>query len=215
MGVFSLVCCVCVMVGVLVVLVCMVLVGCMVSLLLVFQSIDMLCSILFLLCCFIQIIMGIDWIGFGFNLYLLFDLLLVNVVISVLVLFSVFWLILDFNMLIGLCWEMDLILLVFVDVINNYLFMVIYKIWFEVQWMDNVLIVVDDFWYLWQQMVIQLGVVDFVGYYLIISVQLFEGGKQVVVMFVQFYFVWCELFIDILLVYIVKDILGGFVFGLV
>ncbi|QUR69898.1 ABC transporter family substrate-binding protein [Mycobacterium spongiae] len=162
----------------------------------------------------IQIIMGIDSIGPGFNPHLLSDLSPVNAAISALVLPSAFRPVPDPNTPTGSRWEMDPTLLVSARVTRENPFTVAYKIRPEAQWTDNAPIAADDFWYLWQQMVTQPGVVDPAGYDLITGVQSLDGGKQAVVTFAQPYPAWRELFSNILPAHIVKDIPGGFAAGL-
>ena len=162
----------------------------------------------------IQIIMGIDSIGAGFNPHLLSDLSPVNAAISALVLPSAFRPVPDPASPTGSRWEMDPTLLVSADVTNQNPFTVTYKIRPEAQWTDNAPIGADDFWYLWRQMASQPGVVDPAGYQLITGVQSFEGGKQAVVTFAQPYPAWRELFSNILPAHIVKDVPGGFAAGL-
>ncbi len=161
-----------------------------------------------------QIIMGIDSIGPGFNPHLMSDLSPVNAAVSALVLPSAFRPVPDPNSPTGSRWEMDPTLLVSADVISDNPFTVSYKIRPEAQWTDNAPIAADDFWYLWQQMVSQPGVVDPAGYDLITGVQSLDGGKQAVVTFAQRYPAWRELFNDILPAHIVKDVPGGFAAGL-
>ena len=161
-----------------------------------------------------QIIMGIDSIGAGFNPHLLSDLSAVNAAISALVLPSAFRPVPDPSTPTGSRWEMDPTLLVSAEVTNQNPFTVTYKIRPEAQWTDNAPIAADDFWYLWQQMVSQPGVVDPAGYDLITGVQSLEGGKQAVVTFAQPYPAWRELFSNILPAHIVKDVPGGFAAGL-
>ncbi|MEC4762212.1 ABC transporter family substrate-binding protein [Mycobacterium sherrisii] len=162
-----------------------------------------------------QIIMGIDSIGAGFNPHLLSDLSPVNAAISALVLPSAFRPVPDPTTPTGSRWEMDPTLLVSAEVTNQNPFTVTYKIRPEAQWTDNAPIGADDFWYLWHQMVTQPGVVDPAGYDLITGVQSLEGGKQAVVTFAQPYPAWKELFSDLLPAHIVKDVPGGFAAGLV
>lgn len=161
-----------------------------------------------------QIIMAIDWIGPGFNPHLLSDQSPVNAAISSLVLPSSFRPIPDPNTPTGSRWEMDTTLLESAEVTNENPFTVTYKIRPEASWTDNAPIGADDFWYLWQQMVSQPGVVDPAGYDLITGVQSVEGGKTAVVTFSQPYRAWRELFNDILPAHIVKDVPGGFAAGL-
>ncbi|ORA82078.1 ABC transporter family substrate-binding protein [Mycobacterium malmoense] len=162
----------------------------------------------------IQIIMGIDSIGAGFNPHLLSDLSPVNAAISALVLPSAFRPVPDPNTPTGSRWEMDPTLLASAEVTNQSPFTVTYKIRPEAQWTDNAPIAADDFWYLWRQMVSQPGVVDPAGYDLVTGVQSLEGGKQAVVTFSQPYPAWKELFSNILPAHIVKDVPGGFAAGL-
>lgn len=161
-----------------------------------------------------QIIMAIDWIGPGFNPHLLSDQSPVNAAISSLVLPSSFRPIPDPNSPTGSRWELDTTLLESAEVTNQNPFTVTYKIRPEASWTDNAPIGADDFWYLWQQMVSQPGVVDPAGYDLITGVQSVEGGKTAVVTFSQPYPAWRELFNDILPAHIVKDVPGGFAAGL-
>lgn len=162
-----------------------------------------------------QIIMAIDWIGPGFNPHLLADQSPVNAAISSLVLPSSFRPVPDPNTPTGSRWELDTTLLESAEVTSRDPFTVTYKIRPEASWTDNAPIGADDFWYLWQQMVSQPGVVDPAGYDLITGVQSIEGGKTAVVTFSQPYPAWRELFNNILPAHIVKDIPGGFAAGLV
>lgn len=161
-----------------------------------------------------QIIMAIDWIGPGFNPHLLADQSPVNAAISSLVLPSSFRPVPDPNTPTGSRWELDTTLLESAEVTSQDPFTVTYKIRPEASWTDNAPIGADDFWYLWQQMVSQPGVVDPAGYDLITGVQSIEGGKTAVVTFSQPYPAWRELFNNILPAHIVKDIPGGFAAGL-
>jgi ABC-type transport system substrate-binding protein len=161
-----------------------------------------------------QIIMAIDWIGPGFNPHLLADQSPVNAAISSLVLPSSFRPVPDPNTPTGSRWELDTTLLESAEVTSRDPFTVTYKIRPEASWTDNAPIGADDFWYLWQQMVSQPGVVDPAGYDLITGVQSIEGGKTAVVTFSQPYPAWRELFNNILPAHIVKDIPGGFAAGL-
>lgn len=161
-----------------------------------------------------QIIMGIDSIGAGFNPHLRSDLSAVTAAISALVLPSAFRPIPDASTPTGSRWEMDPTLLVSAAVTSEEPFTVTYRIRPEASWTDNAPIAADDFWYLWQQMVTQPGVVDPAGYDLITGVHSVEGGKQVVVTFAKPYPAWRELFSNILPAHIVKDVPGGFPAGL-
>ncbi|ULE35734.1 ABC transporter family substrate-binding protein [Mycobacterium sp. IDR2000157661] len=161
-----------------------------------------------------QIIMAIDWIGPGFNPHLLSDQSPVNAAISSLVLPSSFRPIPDPNTPTGSRWEIDTTLLESAEVTDTDPFTVTYRIRPEASWTDNAPIGADDFWYLWQQMVSQPGVVDPAGYDLITGVQSVEGGKTAVVTFSQPYPAWRQLFNDILPAHIVKDVPGGFAAGL-
>ncbi|SEH68958.1 ABC-type transport system, substrate-binding protein [Mycolicibacterium rutilum] len=161
-----------------------------------------------------QVIMAIDWIGPGFNPHLLSDQSPVNAAISSLVLPSSFRPIPDPRTPTGSRWERDPTLLESAEVTSEDPFTVTYKIRPEASWTDNAPIGADDFWYLWQQMVSQPGVVDPAGYDLITGVQSVEGGKTAVVTFSQPYPAWRELFNNILPAHIVKDVPGGFAAGL-
>jgi ABC-type transport system substrate-binding protein len=161
-----------------------------------------------------QVIMGIDWIGPGFNPHLVSDLSAVNAAVASLVLPSAFRPVPDPATSTGSSWEMDPTLLISADVTNEAPFTVTYKIRPEASWTDNAPIAADDFWYLWQQMVSQPGVVDPAGYDRITGVQSLEAGKLVVVTFSQPYPGWRELFHDLLPAHIVKDVPGGFPAGL-
>lgn len=161
-----------------------------------------------------QIIMGIDSIGAGFNPHLRSDLSAVTAAVSALVLPSAFRPIPDSATTTGSRWEMDPTLLVSAKVTGDAPFTVTYRIRPEASWTDNAPIAADDFWYLWQQMVSQPGVVDPAGYDLITGVHSVDGGKQVVVTFAKSYPAWRELFSNILPAHIVKDVPGGFPAGL-
>jgi len=161
-----------------------------------------------------QIIVAIDSIGAGFNPHLLSDQSPVNAAISALVLPSTFRPVPDPSTATGSRWVMDSTLLVSAEVTNKSPFTVTYKIRPEASWTDNAPIAADDFWYLWQQMVSEPGVVDPAGYDLITGVQSIEGGKTAVVTFSDPYPAWPELFNDLLPAHIVKDVPGGFAAGL-
>ncbi|MEV3902186.1 ABC transporter family substrate-binding protein [Mycobacterium sp. NPDC050551] len=161
-----------------------------------------------------QIIMAIDSIGPGFNPHLLSDQSPVNAAIAALVLPSSFRPVPDPASPTGSRWELDTALLESAEVTNRNPFTVTYTIKPEAQWTDNAPVAADDYWYLWQQMVSQPGVVDPAGYDLITGVQSVEGGKQAVVTFSQPYPAWRELFNNILPAHIVKDVPGGFGAGL-
>lgn len=161
-----------------------------------------------------QIIMAIDWIGPGFNPHLLSDQSPVSAAVSSLVLPSSFRPIPDPKTPTGSRWELDPTLLQSAEVTSEDPFTVTYKIRPEASWTDNAPIGADDYWYLWQQMVSQPGVVDPAGYDLITGVQSVEGGKTAVVTFSQPYPAWRELFNNILPAHIVKDVPGGFAAGL-
>ncbi|MBS9535563.1 ABC transporter family substrate-binding protein [Mycobacterium sp. M1] len=161
-----------------------------------------------------QIIMAVDSIGAGFNPHLRSDLSAVTAAVSALVLPSAFRPIPDFSTATGSRWEMDPTLLVSAAVTGESPFTVSYRIRPEASWTDNAPIAADDFWYLWQQMVSQPGVVDPAGYDLITGVHSAEAGKQVTVTFARPYPAWRELFNNILPAHIVKDVPGGFPAGL-
>ena len=161
-----------------------------------------------------QIIVGIDSIGAGFNPHLLSDLSPVTAAVSALVLPSAFRPVPDPDSTTGSRWEMDPTLLVSAEVTGTAPFTVTYRIRPEASWTDNAPIAADDFWYLWQQMVSQPGVVDPAGYDLITGVHSVEGGKKAVVTFAHPYPAWRELFANILPAHIVKDVPGGFPAGL-
>jgi len=158
--------------------------------------------------------MGIDSIGPGFNPHLLSDQSPVNAAISTLVLPSAFRPVPDSSASTGSRWELDPTLLVSAGVTSEDPFTVTYRIRPEAQWTDNAPIGAADFWFLWQQMVSQPGVVDPAGYDLITEVQSIDGGKAAVVTFSQPYPAWRELFTHILPAHIVKDMPGGFPAGL-
>ncbi len=161
-----------------------------------------------------QIIMAIDSIGAGFNPHLLSDQSPVNAAISALVLPSSFRPVPDPDTSTGSRWEMDPVLLVSAAVTSTDPFTVTYRIRAEAAWTDNAPIAADDFWYLWRQMVSQVGVVDPAGYDLITGVQSVDGGKTAVVTFAQPYPAWRELFNNLLPAHIIKDVPGGFAAGL-
>ena len=162
----------------------------------------------------LQVIMGIDSIGPGFNAHLLSDQSPVNAAISALVLPSSFRPIPDPNTPTGSRWEMDPTLLESAEITSEDPFTITYKIRPEAGWTDNAPIGADDYWYLWRQMVAEPGVVDPAGYDLITGVQSIDGGKTAVVTFSKPYPAWRELFNDLLPAHIVKDVPGGFSSGL-
>lgn len=162
-----------------------------------------------------RVIVGVDSIGTGFNPHMLSHQSPVNAAMSTLVLPSAFRPVSDASRSTGLRWDMDSTLLISAEVTHTDPFIVTYTIRPEAAWTDNAPIGADDFWYLWQQMLSQPGVVDPAGYHLITDVQSMNAGKTAVVTFVEQYPAWRELFSGLLPSHIVKDVPGGFAGGLV
>ncbi|WP_408642273.1 ABC transporter family substrate-binding protein [Speluncibacter jeojiensis] len=158
---------------------------------------------------------AIDSVGRGFNPHLLADLSPTNTAVASLVLPSPFRPVAVADHPGQVRWEPDPTVLVSAGVTSQSPFTVTYQLRTDAQWSDGAPIAVEDFRYLWQQMISQPGVVNPAGYAQISDVKASgEGGKTVSVVFRQPYPAWPELFTDLLPSHLVKDSPGGFNTGL-
>ncbi|QDQ99143.1 ABC transporter family substrate-binding protein [Tomitella fengzijianii] len=100
-------------------------------------------------------------------------------------------------------------------VVNQDPFTVEYRLSTEAQWSDSAPIAVEDFQYLWQQMVTAPGAVAPSGYRQITDIRAVGGGgKTVQVVFARPYDSWRDLFRALVPAHLLKDMPGGFETGL-
>ncbi|SFD58491.1 ABC-type transport system, substrate-binding protein [Actinopolyspora alba] len=88
-------------------------------------------------------------------------------------------------------------------------FTVRYRIRTAAGWSDGAPIAAEDFVYLWEQLRVQPGVINPVGYRLISNVESRQGGKTVRVTFEKPYPGWKSLFDHLLPAHLLKDAPGG------
>ena len=87
-------------------------------------------------------------------------------------------------------------------------FTVTYTIRKDASWSDSAPIAAEDFYYLWQRMRAEPGVVDPAGYRLINNISAREGGKVVEVAFGKPFPGWRSLFSNLLPAHLLKDAPG-------
>ncbi|MDT7789981.1 MAG: hypothetical protein QOF58_8400 [Pseudonocardiales bacterium] len=87
-------------------------------------------------------------------------------------------------------------------------FTVTYTIRKDASWSDSAPVAAEDFYYLWQRMRTEPGVVDPAGYRLINNVSAREGGKVVEVAFGKPFPGWRTLFANLLPAHLLKDAPG-------
>lgn len=160
------------------------------------------------------VVVAIDGIGTGFNPHLVSNQSPAGRTVSSLVLPSPFRPVPNPARPGVSDWVPDRSMLVAADVTSQVPFTVVYRIRDEAQWSDGAPIAAEDFRYLWQQMIVQEGVVDPAGYRMIADVGSSGGGKTVTVTMKAPYPAWRELFTDLLPSHLVKDAPGGFQRGL-
>lgn len=163
----------------------------------------------------LSVTVAMDGIGPGFNPHLLADQTPSTDAVADLVLPSMFRLAPDPADPARLTLQPDSSVLVSADVVTENPFTVEYRLNTEAQWSDSAPIAVEDFQYLWQQMITEPGVVAPAGYRLITDIRATGGGgKTVQVAFSQPYPGWRGLFRGLVPSHLLKDIPGGFETGL-
>ncbi len=160
------------------------------------------------------VVVAIDDVGIGFNPHLMSDQSPANVAVSSLVLPSTFRPAADPADPRRTVWVPDATVLVSAEVTSRSPFTITYQLRDDAQWSDGAPIAAEDFWYLWQQMISQPGVVDPAGYSLIQDVASAGGGKTVNVTFAAPYRNWQRLFTNLVPSHLLKDSPGGFETGL-
>ncbi|MET8761122.1 ABC transporter family substrate-binding protein [Lentzea sp. NPDC004782] len=104
--------------------------------------------------------------------------------------------------------QLDRNLMVSAKVTKAEPFTVTYTIRKDASWSDSAPIAAEDFYYLWQRMRVEPGVVDPAGYRLINNVSAREGGKVVEVAFGKPFPGWRSLFANLLPAHLLKDAPG-------
>ncbi|KOV76693.1 ABC transporter family substrate-binding protein [Nocardia sp. NRRL S-836] len=104
--------------------------------------------------------------------------------------------------------ELDRNLMVSAKVTKAEPFTVTYTIRKDASWSDSAPIAAEDFYYLWQRMRSEPGVVDPAGYRLINNISAREGGKVVEVAFGKPFPGWRSLFGNLLPAHLLKDAPG-------
>lgn len=104
--------------------------------------------------------------------------------------------------------QLDRTLMVSAKVTKAEPFTVTYTIRKDASWSDSAPIAAEDFYYLWQRMRAEPGVVDPAGYRLINNVSAREGGKVVEVAFGKPFPGWRSLFANLLPAHLLKDAPG-------
>lgn len=104
--------------------------------------------------------------------------------------------------------QLDRNLMVSAKVTKAEPFTVTYTIRKDASWSDSAPIAAEDFYYLWQRMRVEPGVVDPAGYRLINNISAREGGKTVEVAFGEPFPGWRSLFSNLLPAHLLKDAPG-------
>ncbi|MFD5831688.1 ABC transporter family substrate-binding protein [Lentzea sp. NPDC060358] len=104
--------------------------------------------------------------------------------------------------------QLDRNLMVSAKVTKAEPFTVTYTIRKDASWSDSAPIAAEDFYYLWQRMRVEPGVVDPAGYRLINNISAREGGKVVEVAFGTPFPGWRSLFANLLPAHLLKDAPG-------
>ncbi|SDG76736.1 ABC-type transport system, substrate-binding protein [Lentzea fradiae] len=104
--------------------------------------------------------------------------------------------------------QLDRNLMVSAKVTEAEPFTVTYTIRKDASWSDSAPIAAEDFYYLWQRMRTEPGVVDPAGYRLINNISAREGGKVVEVEFGKPFPGWRSLFANLLPAHLLKDAPG-------
>lgn len=156
------------------------------------------------------VVVAIDDIGLGFNPHLRSNQSPATAAVASMVLPSPFRPTPDPAVPGGTLWVPDTDLIESATVTSQEPFTITYELQDQAHWSDGAPIAAEDFWYLWQQMITQPGVIDPAGYRLITGVTSSGGGKTVTVTMATPYPAWRELFANLLPSHLMKDSPGGF-----
>ncbi|MGW0178483.1 ABC transporter family substrate-binding protein [Nocardia sp. NPDC003345] len=156
------------------------------------------------------VVVAIDDIGIGFNPHLRSNQSPATAAVAAMVLPSPFRPTPDPAVPGATLWVPDNDLLESATVTAQAPFTVTYKLKDQANWSDGAPIAAEDFWYLWQQMITQPGVIDPAGYRQITEVRSSNGGKTVTVVLNEPYPAWPQLFANLLPSHLMKDSPGGF-----
>ncbi|MEU1983388.1 ABC transporter family substrate-binding protein [Nocardia sp. NPDC019395] len=156
------------------------------------------------------VVVAVDDIGIGFNPHLRSNLSPATSAVAAMVLPSPFRPTPDPAVPGATQWVPDTALIESATVTSQAPFTVTYKLKDQANWSDGAPIAAEDFWYLWQQMITQPGVIDPAGYRHISDVRSSGGGKTVTVTLNEQYPAWPQLFANLLPSHLMKDSPGGF-----
>lgn len=159
------------------------------------------------------VVVAIDDIGIGFNPHLRSDQSPATAAVAAMVLPSPFRPVPDPAVPGATVWVPDKALVKSATATSGVAgepFTITYQLHDQANWSDGAPIAAEDFWFLWQQMITQPGVVDPAGYRLISDVGSADGGKTVTVTLTSPYPAWRELFANLLPAHLIKDSPGGF-----
>lgn len=156
------------------------------------------------------VVVAIDDIGLGFNPHLRSNQSPATAAVASMVLPSPFRPTPDPAVPGATLWVPDADLIESATVTAQEPFTITYELQDQAHWSDGAPIAAEDFWYLWQQMITQPGVIDPAGYRLITGVTSSGGGKTVTVTMATPYPAWRELFTNLLPSHLMKDSPGGF-----
>lgn len=163
----------------------------------------------------LSVTVAMDGIGAGFNPHLLADQSPATDAVAGLVLPSMFRPAPDPDDPQRMTLQPDSSVLESAEVVNEDPFTVEYRLNTEAQWSDSAPIAVEDFQYLWQQMVTVAGAAAPAGYREITDIRsIGGGGKTVQVVFARPYAAWRHLFQGLVPAHLLKDMPGGFETGL-
>jgi ABC-type transport system substrate-binding protein len=149
-----------------------------------------------------EIVVGVDDVAGGYNPHALAAQSPITTALSSLVLPSAFRAGQDGAP------QLDRNLMVSAKVTKAEPFTVTYTIRKDASWSDSAPIAAEDFYYLWQRMRTEPGVVDPAGYRLINNITAREGGKVVEVAFGKPFPGWRSLFANLLPAHLLKDAPG-------
>ncbi|WP_280458416.1 ABC transporter family substrate-binding protein [Nocardia carnea] len=156
------------------------------------------------------VVVAVDDIGIGFNPHLRSNQSPATSAVAAMVLPSPFRPTPDPAAPGATLWVPDTALLESATVTAQAPFTITYQLKDQANWSDGAPIAAEDFWYLWQQMITQPGVIDPAGYRLISDVRSSGGGKTVTVVMNAPYPAWPQLFANLLPSHLMKDSPGGF-----
>lgn len=158
-----------------------------------------------------SVTVAMDGIGPGFNPHVVSDQTPAAVAVADLVLPSMFRPAPAADDPSRLTLQPDHSVLASAEVVTGNPFTVEYRLSNQAQWSDGAPIAVEDFQYLWQQMITEPGVVAPAGYRQITDIRAAGGGgKTVQVVFAQPYHAWRGLFRGLVPAHLLKDLPGGF-----